>query len=44
MYLLGYRSLAFSTKRRQQNAARHRVAAIKPEWCVVRGEFTPAAA
>jgi len=43
MYLLAYRSLGIFYENAVTKCARHR-RRIKPEWCVVRGEFTSAAA
>ncbi len=41
MYLLAYRSLGIFYENAVNKILRDIVAAIRPEWCVVRGEFTP---
>jgi 7-cyano-7-deazaguanine reductase len=41
MYLLAYRSLGIFYENAVNKILRDIVAAVKPEWCVVRGEFTP---
>jgi 7-cyano-7-deazaguanine reductase len=41
MYLLAYRSLGIFYENAVNKILRDVVAAIHPEWCVVRGEFTP---
>jgi len=44
MYLLAYRSLGIFYENAVNKILLDIVAAVRPEWCVVRGEFTPAAA
>ena len=41
MYLLGYRSLGIFYENAVNRILRDLVEAVEPEWCVVRGEFTP---
>ena len=41
MYLLGYRSLGIFYENAVNRILRDVVEAVEPEWCVVRGEFTP---
>jgi 7-cyano-7-deazaguanine reductase len=41
MYLLAYRSLGIFYENAVNKILRDVVSAIHPEWCVVRGEFTP---
>lgn len=41
MYLLAYRNLGIFYENAVNKMLEDIVAAIKPEWCVVRGEFTP---
>jgi 7-cyano-7-deazaguanine reductase len=41
MYLLAYRSLGIFYENAVNRILRDVVAAVEPEWCVVRGEFTP---
>ena len=41
MYLLGYRDLGIFYENAVNKILNDIVAAIDPEWCVVRGEFTP---
>lgn len=41
MYLLAYRNLGIFYENAVNRILRDLVAATKPEWCVVRGEFTP---
>jgi 7-cyano-7-deazaguanine reductase len=41
MYLLAYRSLGIFYENAVNRILRDIVAAVQPEWCVVRGEFTP---
>jgi 7-cyano-7-deazaguanine reductase len=41
MYLLAYRDLGIFYENAVNKILRDIVAAIRPEWCVVRGEFTP---
>ena len=41
MYLLAYRSLGIFYENAVNKILRDIVAAVRPEWCVVRGEFTP---
>src|SRR5258708_30406159 len=41
MYLLAYRSLGIFYENAVNKILRDVVAAVRPEWCVVRGEFTP---
>ena len=41
MYLLAYRSLGIFYENAVNKILEDIVAAIQPEWCVVRGEFTP---
>jgi 7-cyano-7-deazaguanine reductase len=41
MYLLAYRDLGIFYENGVNRILRDVVAAVQPEWCVVRGEFTP---
>ncbi len=41
MYLLAYRDLGIFYENAVNKILRDIVAAVEPEWCVVRGEFTP---
>ena len=41
MYLLAYRDLGIFYENAVNKILRDIVAAVRPEWCVVRGEFTP---
>jgi 7-cyano-7-deazaguanine reductase len=41
MYLLSYRNLGIFYENAVNRILRDLVAAMKPEWCVVRGDFTP---
>jgi 7-cyano-7-deazaguanine reductase len=41
MYLLAYRDLGIFYENAVNKILRDLVAAMLPEWCVVRGEFTP---
>jgi 7-cyano-7-deazaguanine reductase len=41
MYLLAYRNLGIFYENAVNKILRDIVRAIRPEWCVVRGEFTP---
>jgi 7-cyano-7-deazaguanine reductase len=41
MYLLAYRDLGIFYENAVNKILRDIVDAIRPEWCVVRGEFTP---
>jgi 7-cyano-7-deazaguanine reductase len=41
MYLLAYRDLGIFYENAVNKILRDAVAAVQPEWCVVRGEFTP---
>lgn len=41
MYLLAYRNLGIFYENAVNRILRDVVAAAKPRWCVVRGEFTP---
>ena len=41
MYLLGYRNLGIFYENAVNRILRDIVEAIHPEWCLVRGEFTP---
>ncbi|MBI3664086.1 MAG: NADPH-dependent 7-cyano-7-deazaguanine reductase QueF [Acidobacteria bacterium] len=41
LYLLAYRNLGIFYENAVNRMLRDIVAATKPEWCVVRGEFTP---
>jgi 7-cyano-7-deazaguanine reductase len=41
MYLLAYRDLGIFYENAVNKILRDVVAAVQPEWCVVRGEFTP---
>ncbi len=41
MYLLAYRNLGIFYENAVNRMLRDIVAAVHPEWCVVRGEFTP---
>jgi 7-cyano-7-deazaguanine reductase len=41
LYLLGYRNLGIFYENAVNKMLHEIVAAIEPEWCVVRGEFTP---
>jgi 7-cyano-7-deazaguanine reductase len=41
MYLLAYRSLGIFYENAVNKILRDIVATIHPEWCLVRGEFTP---
>jgi 7-cyano-7-deazaguanine reductase len=41
MYLLGYRDLGIFYENAVNKILHDIVDAIRPEWCVVRGEFTP---
>jgi len=41
MYLLAYRSLGIFYENAVNKILKDIVAAVDPEWCVVRGEFTP---
>jgi len=41
LYLLAYRNLGIFYENAVNRMLRDIVAAAKPEWCVVRGEFTP---
>jgi len=40
-YLLAYRNLGIFYENAVNRILRDIVAAVEPEWCVVRGEFTP---
>jgi 7-cyano-7-deazaguanine reductase len=41
MYLLSYRNLGIFYENAVNRILRDLVAAMKPEWCAVRGDFTP---
>lgn len=41
MYLLAFRDLGIFYENAVNRMLRDIVAAIRPEWCIVRGEFTP---
>jgi 7-cyano-7-deazaguanine reductase len=41
MYLLAYRNLGIFYENAVNKILRDVVEAVQPEWCVVRGEFTP---
>ena len=41
MYLLGYRTLGIFYENAVNKILEDIVEAIQPEWCVIRGEFTP---
>lgn len=41
MYLLGYRNLGIFYENAVNKMLRDIVRAVQPEWCVVKGEFTP---
>jgi 7-cyano-7-deazaguanine reductase len=41
MYLLGYRNLGIFYENAVNKILHDIVAAVQPEWCVVKGEFTP---
>jgi 7-cyano-7-deazaguanine reductase len=41
MYLLAYRNLGIFYENAVNRILRDIVAAVHPEWCLVRGEFTP---
>ena len=41
MYLLAYRSLGIFYENAVNKILEDIVEAIQPEWCVIRGEFTP---
>jgi 7-cyano-7-deazaguanine reductase len=41
MYLLAYRGLGIFYENAVNKILRDIVSAVQPEWCVVRGEFTP---
>ena len=41
MYLLAYRNLGIFYENAVNKTLQDIVAAVQPEWCVVRGEFTP---
>jgi len=41
MYLLAYRSLGIFYENAVNKMLRDIVTAVQPEWCVVKGEFTP---
>src|SRR5277367_4467544 len=41
MYLLAYRDLGIFYENAVNKILEEVVAAVKPEWCIVRGEFTP---
>ena len=41
LYLLAYRNLGIFYENAVNRMLRDIVAAVKPAWCVVRGEFTP---
>lgn len=41
MYLLAYRNLGIFYENAVNKMLRDIVAAIRPHWCIVRGEFTP---
>jgi 7-cyano-7-deazaguanine reductase len=41
MYLLAYRDLGIFYENAVNRMLRDIVAATKPAWCIVRGEFTP---
>jgi len=41
LYLLAYRNLGIFYENSVNRMLRDIVAAVKPAWCVVRGEFTP---
>ena len=41
MYLLAYRNLGIFYENAVNKILRDIVAAIDPEWCIVRGQFTP---
>jgi 7-cyano-7-deazaguanine reductase len=41
MYLLAYRSLGIFYENAVNKILKDIVEAVRPEWCVVRGEFTP---
>lgn len=41
MYLLAYRNLGIFYENAVNKMLHDVVAAIRPEWCIVRGEFTP---
>jgi len=41
MYLLAYRGLGIFYENAINKILHDIVAAVRPEWCVVRGEFTP---
>jgi 7-cyano-7-deazaguanine reductase len=41
MYLLGYRNLGIFYENAVNKMLRDIVQAVQPEWCIVKGEFTP---
>ena len=41
MYLLAYRSLGIFYENAVNKILHDIVAAVRPEWCVIKGEFTP---
>jgi 7-cyano-7-deazaguanine reductase len=41
LYLLAYRNLGIFYENAVNKMLRDLVAAVQPEWCVVKGEFTP---
>ena len=41
MYLLAYRNLGIFYENAVNKILQDIIAAVQPEWCVVRGEFTP---
>jgi 7-cyano-7-deazaguanine reductase len=41
MYLLAYRNLGIFYENAVNRILRDIVAVAQPEWCIVRGEFTP---
>jgi 7-cyano-7-deazaguanine reductase len=41
MYLLAYRNLGIFYENAVNRILRDIVAAVHPEWCIIRGEFTP---
>jgi 7-cyano-7-deazaguanine reductase len=41
MYLLAYRNLGIFYENAVNKMLQDIVDAVKPEWCIVRGEFTP---
>jgi len=41
MYLLAYRDLGIFYENAVNKILQDVVAAVQPEWCIVRGEFTP---